>query len=145
TIIGYVAAVGVGIVGSSLVLDQITGGWFGYYVWRLPAAHQVASGSYFGFFTTDLIAPLGIAIVIGVVGLIFLRARDSAGFWFHLIVGTALLLASYSARLHTGGYDNVLLPIYAEIAVLFAIGMHRLLELPTRTWLGALAAIACLL
>jgi Dolichyl-phosphate-mannose-protein mannosyltransferase len=145
TIVGYAVAVAVGILGSSLVLDRITDGWYGYYVWRLPAAHQVAGGSYLGFFTTDLIAPLGIAIVIGVIGLTSLRTRDSSGFLFHLIVGTSLLLASYSARLHTGGYDNVLLPIYAEIAVVFAIGVHRVLQLPTRSWLGALAAIACLL
>jgi hypothetical protein len=145
TIVAYSATVVVGILGTSLVLDRITHGWYGYYVWRLPAEHAVARGSYVGFFTRDLFAPLGIAIVIGVIGLIALRARDSSGFAFHLIIGIALLAASYSARLHTGGYDNVLLPIYAQIAVLFAIGVHRVLQLPTRTWLGALAAIACLL
>jgi hypothetical protein len=144
TVIAYSATVVVGILGTSLVLDRITHGWYGFYVWRLPSEHAVAHGSYVGFFTSDLFAPLGIAIVIGVIGLIALRRRDSSGFAFHVSVGVALLAAAYSARLHTGGYDNVLLPVYAGIAVVFAIGVHRVLQLPTRTWLGALAAIACL-
>jgi hypothetical protein len=129
----------------SLVLDHVTDGWYGFYVWKLPAEHQVNHGSLVGFFTSDLFAPLAIAMVFGVIGLVALQRRGSSGFAFHLIVGAALLAASYSARLHTGGYDNVLLPIYAEIAVLFAIGVHVALQAPKRAWLGALAAVACLL
>ena len=145
TIVGYTVTVAAGIVGTSVVLDWVTHGWYGFYIWKLPAEHQVADGSFVGFFTQDLLAPLGVAIVIGAVGLATLRSRRTSGFAFHVVVGAALLAASYSARLHTGGYDNVLLPIYAEVAVLFGIGVHRALQVPRRTWLGALAAIACLL
>jgi hypothetical protein len=143
-VIAYAATIAGGIGVTSVILDRITQGWFGFYIWTLPQEHQVASNSYVGFFTDDLVKPLAIAMVVGVVGLVAMRRRRSAGFAFHLIVGAALIGAAYSARLHTGGYDNVLLPAYAEIAVLFAIGLHRLLQLPTRTWLAVLAAVLCL-
>jgi hypothetical protein len=144
SVISYFVTIAAGIGGVSLVLDRITDGWYGFYVWSLPAKHQVADGSYLGFFTEDL-APLLIAVAIGAVGLIALRRQRSDGFAFHAIVGGALVAASYSARLHTGGYDNVLLPVYAEVAVLFAIGVHQLLARPRRAWVGVLAVVACLL
>ncbi|HEX2381386.1 MAG TPA: glycosyltransferase family 39 protein [Acidimicrobiales bacterium] len=145
TVVAYLATVAAGIVGTSIVFDWITHGWYGFYVWRLPAEHQVNQGSLTGFFTNDLLAPLAIAVAIGAIGLAVLRSQRTSGFAFHVIVGAALLAASYSARLHTGGYDNVLLPVYAEIAVLFAIGLHHVLRAPKRTWLVALVAVACLL
>ncbi len=144
TVIGYAATVFVGIGVTSIVLQLITHGWFGFYVWQLPQEHQVATSSYVGFFTDDLLKPLAIAMAVSAVGVVAMHRRRSGGFSFHVIVGGALIAAAYSARLHTGGYDNVLLPAYAEIAVLFAIGVHRLLQLRMRTWLAVLAAVLCL-
>ncbi|HEY2812744.1 MAG TPA: glycosyltransferase family 39 protein [Acidimicrobiales bacterium] len=143
TVVAYVTTIVAGIVGSSLVLEWITHGWYGFYVWTLPARHEIAKGEYLGFFTRDLLSPLAIAVVIGVIGLLGLRARHSSGFTFHAVVGGSLIAAAYTARLHTGGYDNVLLPAYAEIAIVFAIGVHRVLQAPRRTWIGVLAGVAC--
>src|SRR5581483_86673 len=119
TVAAYAAAVAVGIAGTSLVFDRLSDGWYGFYVWRLPSEHAVATGSYLGFFTHDLLLPLAVALGIAAAGLVALHRRDRSAFWFHVLVGGALAAASYSARLHTGGYDNVLLPAYGEVAVLF--------------------------
>lgn len=150
TVAAYAAAVAVGIAGTSLVFDRLSDGWYGFYVWRLPSEHAVATGSYLGFFTHDLLLPLAVALGIAAAGLVALHRRDRSAFWFHVLVGGALAAASYSARLHTGGYDNVLLPAYGEVAVLFGIGVHRVVGVPGRAGvprrrlLGVLAAIACL-
>jgi len=145
TFVSYALTIGVGIAGTSVVFDRLTDGWYGFYVWDLPAHHEIVGREYTHFFTRDLLLPLAFAIVVGLAGLWVLRRRSREAVWFHVVVGGALVAAAYSARLHSGGYDNVLLPAYAEIAVLFGIGVQRVLELPRRTWLGFLAAAACLL
>ena len=141
----YLATIAVGIGGSSVVLDWITHGWYGFYVWKLPSEHQVNGGSYLGFFTDDLLVPLAIALVVGAIGLLALHSGDHPVSCSMRWSAATVLAAAYSARLHTGGYDNVLLPAYTEIAVLFAIGVDRLLRQPKRAWLGALVAVLCLL
>lgn len=145
TMIAYLSTIFVGIVGTTAVINHVTDGWYWFYIWKLPAAHDIARGSFLGFFTHDLLSPLAVALVVGAAGLVWLRTVDRSAFWFHVLVGGSLLAAGYSARLHTGGYDNVLLPVYAEVAVLFGIGVHRVLALPRRTWFAVLAAVACVL
>jgi hypothetical protein len=145
TVLAYAGSLVVGIGGSTLLLNALTGGWYSTYVIDIPAKHAIAKREYFGFFTDDLLYPLAIAIVISVVALVAVRRQRSEGFWFHLFAGAAIGAAAYSARLHTGGYDNVLMPMHAEIAVLVGIGAHRLLDGSPRRWLRAAAAVALLL
>src|SRR4029078_1245552 len=98
---------------------------------------------YVDFFTHDLIRPLPVVLLLAGAAFVALRRRLD-GLLFHAIVGGAILLAAYSARLHTGGYDNVLLPIYAELAVLGAMGLHHLLRSPARGWVAAGAGLLVL-
>ena len=118
----YAATVGVVLGGTTLALDHATGGWFGAYTLQLAGQHSVATGEYVGFFTHDLLVPVGVALVVGAVGLVAYRRGDPGRFW--IPVTASLLLASYSARLHSGGYTNVLLPAYAGVAMVLGLGLH---------------------
>ncbi|HEX4819990.1 MAG TPA: glycosyltransferase family 39 protein [Acidimicrobiales bacterium] len=133
----------VGIGGSTLVANAISHGWYNFYVFELPARHEIASENYVDFFTHDLIRPLPVVLLLVVTAFLALRRRMD-GLLFHAIVGGAVLFAAYSARLHTGGYDNVLLPIYAELAVLAAIGIHHLLRSDARRWIVTCAGVLVL-
>lgn len=139
----YSLVVLAGIGGTTLVANLLTHGWYGFYVFELPARHEVADQAYVQFFTQDLLRPLPLALLFVVIAFVALRKRTEA-LLFHALVGSALLVAAYTARLHTGGYDNVLLPIYAEVAVVAAIGAHALLRSPARRWLAAGAGVAVL-
>ena len=139
----YVLTVLVGIGGTTLVANAITHGWYSFYVFELPARHEIASENYVDFFTHDLIRPLPVVLLLVIAAFVALRRRMD-GLLFHAIVGGAVLFAAYSARLHTGGYDNVLLPIYAELAVLGAIGVHSLLRSPARRWVATAAGLLVL-
>ena len=59
-------------------------------------------------------------------------------------VSMALVATSFSSRLHTGGYDNVLLPAYGDIAVLAAVGFAAASAWRPRRgwWRGILVAAA---
>jgi hypothetical protein len=139
----YAAVTMVGIVGSTLLANALTGGWYAFYVVTLPTEHDVAHRAYVDFFTVDLLRPLPLAMLLGAVALVALRRRHDA-LVFHGLVGGALLVAAYTARLHTGGYDNVLLPVYADVALLAAIGAGHALRTTERRWLARAAGLALL-
>jgi hypothetical protein len=120
----YGATVGVILGGTTLWFNHATSGWYSQYVFRLAGQHAVATNEYLGFFTHDLLRPLAVMLVVGAVGLRAYRKGDAGWYWIPVTGG--LLLASYSARLHTGGYDNVLLPAYAGVALAAGLGVHAL-------------------
>jgi hypothetical protein len=141
--LAYAVTVAVGIGGSTLVLDRVYDGWYSFYVFTLPSHHEVVSAEWTKFFTRDLFSSLALALGFGIIAMVGLWRHHRDGFWFQALVFTAILGASYSARLHSGGYDNVLLPIFAAIAVLFAIGVHYAMR-ARQHWVVAGVALLCL-
>jgi hypothetical protein len=119
----------VATLGTSVaVLDALSHGWYRFYVLDVPSAHRIVSDEYVAFWTHDLLLRLWPAIVLGAVGMWWTtRARADDGVplvWFHAPVAAALVGTAYQARLHSGGYDNVLLPAYGAVAILAALGLH---------------------
>jgi Glycosyltransferase family 87 len=113
----------------TIVLQYVSNGWYLQYTLWLPMQHDLAGEKVLGFWTGDIARTVGLAAVVGVAALIGLLGESRR---FYVPVVVALVLASYTARLHTGGYDNVLLPAYAGIAVAFGIGCHVLTHSPER-------------
>ncbi len=139
----YVAALAVGVGGTTLVLNLVTHGWYVRYAFALPARHDLVPSQYVGFFTGDLLRPAIVLVALGAVGVVVLARRRGDGIWFHALVGSSLVIAAYVGRLHSGGYDNVVLPAYLEVAVVAALGLERLLEPHRRAWQrGAVALLA---
>ncbi|MCU1453249.1 MAG: hypothetical protein JWN46_1395, partial [Acidimicrobiales bacterium] len=127
--VAYVGGLALGIGGSTLLLDAISSGWYSRYVFGLPTGHELVPGKYLGFWTQDL-WPVALAAAIGLVGIGVAWRRSTAerpAIGFYLAVMVGLVASAYSSRLHSGGFDNVLLPAYGGIAVLFGIGVHHLL------------------
>lgn len=154
----YAAVVSAGVGGSTLVLNQVSSGWYSTYVFQLPAGHEVVEQEYVHFWTTDM-APLVLAVVVSVAGLVVTarrrRTTRPSPLWFYLPVGVGLVAAAYTSRLHSGGYDNVLFPAHAAVAIGFGLGLHALTRpsIPApgtsaraarRRWVPAVACVAAL-
>jgi hypothetical protein len=120
---GTFALVGAGMLGW---LQISTDGWFAYYVWTVPSRHAVEHSAALGFWTHDLFGKSAPAIVLAVVGLVLLSRESTRAIWLHAPFYAALIITSYSARLHTGGWDNVLLPVYVGTALLAGVGVGLL-------------------
>ncbi|RKZ13805.1 hypothetical protein DRQ32_00785, partial [bacterium] len=119
---------------STLLLNWISDGWYRYYVFDLPSQHGVVESTVLGFWKNDLL--LNFAIALGLCVVAFAgerwngrptatvpataprgrRLRD-------LLIFASLLAASWSSRMHSGGYENVLMPMHAAIALFFGIGL----------------------
>lgn len=128
SLVAYGATIAAGIGGSTLLLDRLSDGWYWAYIFELPARHARVPSVWVSFWTADLLRPLGIALVVGVAALVAMRRRAPAALWFHAPVAAALVATAYSSRLHSGGWDNVLIPAYGAIAVLFGLGVAALVR-----------------
>jgi len=93
------------------------------------------------FWTHDLLRPLAVACIAAVV-VLARRWSTPAGRWFLVPVVAGLGLTAYASRLHSGGYDNVLLPAYGALAVLFGLAVADVAT--GRRWRGALTAVLAL-
>jgi len=123
----FLAAASAVVVPSVMLLQSTSEGWFGYYTFELPAKHAWVDSALVSFWTADLAGAIPIAALLAVA--YFLRsgpARGDRWFWLSLLAGA--IGGSYLARLHSGGYDNVLLPAYAAVAVVAGLGLASLLR-----------------
>jgi hypothetical protein len=146
------------VVGSTLLLDRLSDGWYRYYVFGELVGQPWRPHVWVGFWRRDLyhhLSPLAwltaTAATIGVVSGFRRRAgagrrwalpamrmlsRGRVGVGYEISAAVGLLLASWFSRLHTGGYLNVLMPAYAACALLAGLAFARLRRL------GAVPALA---
>jgi hypothetical protein len=123
---GRFAAVALGAPALAVALGQwLTHGWFAWYVFGLPARHAPAISRVLGFWTNDLLLALPVVLALGALAWRE-TAREPAAASRRVRDGFALaglIATSYLSGLHSGGYDNVLLPAYAGLAIAFGAGV----------------------
>jgi len=139
-------------VGGSVLLHLRTQGWSTYYMFALPASHPWVSGAWVGYwrdlFMVVPVAMLALAFMVaGARG-----AGAGAARPIELAAVLGALAESWSSRLHGGGYDNVLMPVYACLVWQTGLVLGGLVQpapgdvpsLTKRRALLALAPWACL-
>lgn len=121
-------------LGSTLILDAITDGWYRYYVFGELAGQPWAPHEWVQFWSGDILGPewpLALIVLAGAcAGLQRARYRVSLSSpTVYLGVAVVGLIASaWVSRLHTGGYANVLIPAYAATALLAGLACAELLR-----------------
>ena len=135
-------------VGSSLLMNYATDGWYHYYLFFLPAQHGFVFQNYLSFWINDIFKYVTIALAF--CSLVFFKPLENktkvGNFIRHGLLLGSLVLSSFAFRLHEGGYTNVLMPAYAGIAIYFGMGLHISQSLfksaPLRRIVPAVLAIA---
>ena len=124
--VGATITLGAGVVGSTVLGSLVTDGWYARYVlFQLPS--QAWSLRWiWDFWLQDLVIPFAVTLVV--VGALVLTDLPRAGrtsWWplrvddqraYLLACAAGMLLASWVARLHEGGYANVSMPAQAAVA-----------------------------
>ncbi|MBV9820099.1 MAG: glycosyltransferase family 39 protein [Solirubrobacterales bacterium] len=130
------------VLGSTLLLDALTAGWYRYYAFSELAGQPWMSQLWVGFWGRDVLAhqwPLALLLALAFASWARERAKPRvgwpAGYW--LAAAAGLLGAAWVSRLHTGGYLNVLMPTYAATALLAGLALASV-----RRRGGATAALA---
>ena len=112
----------------TLLFNISSEGWYSFYTIELlgQQAEWLSQDVIIGFWKTDILRHYFVSLGIAAAGL-FLIFRDRRGeFWEWLALLAGALLCSFLARIKAGGYDNVLLPAVAVIAILLGIGWERI-------------------
>ncbi len=111
------------LAGTTQLFDTLTGGWYRYYIFDLPSQHPFLQIMAFGFWWFDIGKNLAVALAMAIFAMILkplVWPRRDFAFYTCLMLG--MMGTSYFARLHSGGYDNVLLPACAFLAICFSLG-----------------------
>lgn len=126
-------AVGVlGLVGVGVLLHWQTGGWFSYFVLRLPLRHPLETGQLVEFWTVDLAAALPLALCCALAALVAPWPGGSKRRRLYLATLFGFIASAWLSRLHSGGYVNVLLPAYAALALVAGLAPGRSWPRPER-------------
>lgn len=106
-----------------------TGPWATWYLWDLPRQHALGRDLLGRFWIVDLLPRFSIPLTLGPL---FLVATFSRGYSRPLVfyggLGVASLGLAWVSRANGGGAQNVLLPAFAVLAVLFGLGLHEALR-----------------
>lgn len=145
--------VGASIVGiTTLLMDNATSGWYSYYVFDLLSQQaQWLPLEFISYWKDDLLVHLPFA-VLAVLFFLATRVKQSPhSFFMWLSIFTGALACSFFSRVKIGGYDNVLLPIYAIVSIVFGMGVFEIpryfkqIDGEDRKGLANWIQIACLL
>ena len=118
---------GILITGSTIVLNYVHGGWYYYYAFVSPRQHSIVSEMFVGFWSMDmLIVFVALALAVAYLAMSYRRGSRESVVCFGLLLGGAVG-GSWLSRLSNGGYNNVLMPAYAVLSILFGLGLHETL------------------
>ena len=131
---------GIAMVVAGLGLNAASDGWFRTYALDSPLTHPIVPYMWWRFWAVDVLARLPVMFVAFIV---LLRQRKTlwpaetrhVGFPFLVVVFIGVLLSSWAARVHQGGWHNVNMPMHAMLCLACGIataGVERL-RLPSPT------------
>lgn len=144
--LGASVTLGVGVLGSTLVGNLLSDGWYARYVIEQLPSQSLTLRWLWAFWVEDLLVPFAVsAVVVTVasVAVLVRRHRDGTGWpWgtgcsdddgYLAAAGVGLLLASWVARVHEGGFANVAMPAQAAVAGALGLLVARWLRSGTAT------------
>ena len=137
--VGVAATVSLSVtaVGSVVIGDAVTGGWYSPYVVGQLLGQGVVWRWLVEFWVVDLLAPF---IIVALVAAWWAWRRGvrprrvtSSTTAFLLACSSGLFLAALAGRLHEGGYANVSIPAHAAMAILLGLAVAAVLRHPETT------------
>ncbi len=116
--------------GGSLWLDRASGGWFRYYCAFLPSRHPRMEDGLTAFWTHDLTPALPIATLLTLlyVGRRCIERQSGPDRFFLPALAAGMIGSSWSVRNMVGAEVNNLLPAFAAVALLAAIGHSQIVK-----------------
>jgi len=122
----FIGTAAVIIAASTYILNYIHDGWYAYYVSELPRGKPIVGSIFASFWTKDIMTALPLALILSILYL-FGQSQGQKGKdrRFYLVMFVAMLGAAWLTRLRLGSYDNVLMPAYAALSILFGLGAHE--------------------
>ena len=118
------------------LMNALSSGWFGYYLFTVPAHHPILYKMAIGFMPMYLPGTLSVLLGFALGELHGVRKGGE-----YLYIGLLYAGVSIVGVMHSGGFANQWLPMYAVLSLLGAMGIHRienrLISLQITHWVPA--------
>lgn len=124
------------VLGATLISNQMSGGWFSYYVFRLPglASGFIREQSFADYFVIDLLMPLGLVLVFAVLFIVErFKSHDLQKGLFYGLLLLGMVLGVLPSRVNVGGFPNNNIPVYIALAIILGLAIHRMNE--NKNWI----------
>ncbi len=134
--------------GSMAWINHATHGWYIFYLFHIAGGFGIVWREALLFFPDDVLAPMGIALLLCVAAWVFSGAslRSGAASFYMTVTVTLFGAIGYVAA-HAGAAVNAYIPVYAWISILFGVALDRLLmrfEDEPRTALATTVVLAAM-
>jgi 4-amino-4-deoxy-L-arabinose transferase-like glycosyltransferase len=114
---------------STALLNRFTSGWYFFYMFEQARGHTIIPSLSLEVLSSDFARPLGIVIGLCFLYLYHLAAKGRAqDLQFSCLFLAGMIGTAWISRIHVGGYDNVLMPAHAVLAIYFGLGLDVLLN-----------------
>jgi len=121
------------VLASYLALQWWSNGWMGYHLFEMPSSHPIHTPRLYRYWTHDIFLNLPVVTFMCVAGLalVLKSLRPSNLFtwaaalplWFWFCWG--LVGGTWPSRMHTGGWDNTIIPAFFAVALASTILLHK--------------------
>jgi len=118
---------------STILLDHFNEGWYSYYVMELMQTQTIwILGVFLTFWKNDLLVHIPLAVIFALIYFGNIKESNRNKFWFWLFVLVGAFTGTFATRVKAGAYDNVLLPLFAVLSILFGLGLNELIAKGTK-------------
>ena len=128
----FISVIVLGVIGSTILLNRLHEGWYSFYIFQLPQPfhiERIKKEVILYFWTRDLLINLPIASLMSAFYLLAFSLNTSKKHdLFYLFTAAGMIGGAWVTRMHLGAVENVLLPAYAMLSILFGLGMDKVFE-----------------
>lgn len=113
-----------GLLASHICLDNSYPFWYQFFVFEVPRTHAIEWEMLYLFWLEDMLFIMPVAVVLSVFVLWDMYKEDRQKAWFYAAMMMGFIGVSYLSRLHSGGFDNVLIPAYLVLSMMLSLYLH---------------------
>jgi hypothetical protein len=118
--IAFVVVAGIGV----WVLNSMNGSWYSYYVFDLPAHHELGFKNAWPLLRDSLLYSFPVVTLTAFC--LILRRRKERDHFGLLTLG--MLSIAFFSALHSGSYRNTLLPAHAILSLLYGLAWGKIVH-----------------
>jgi Dolichyl-phosphate-mannose-protein mannosyltransferase len=121
-IVAFLAA----LVIPAILLHESSDAWSTYFLFELPRSHEIDWQYLLTFWSRDLAGEAGLALCLAMAALAVTALLDRTAAVTYGAIFLGFVGSAWAARLHSGSFQNVVIPAYAILSILAPIGIARL-------------------
>lgn len=129
---------------GTAIANVVTNGWFVFYIFEVPAGHGLEERMFHEFWQRDVLRNCACLLALMVMAYVYCQRAEGKKIYWYLSLAAGMVCTVYIARLHWGGWVNVLIPMHAVFALLAGRCLISLKNFADKKLLPVAGILVCL-